>query len=75
MEQAINLRYRGEALGRVDVRVRGVGRPPRGAAVGARERLPVGRIHAPCRCFEGIRRNLSRQRETARVFRLRESRR
>jgi len=27
-----------------DVRVRGGGRPPRGAEVGARERLPVGRV-------------------------------
>jgi hypothetical protein len=36
---------RGESpVGRADVRVRGVGRPPRGAAVGARERLPVGRV-------------------------------
>ena len=28
----------------LDVRVRGLGRPPRGAKVGARERLPVGRV-------------------------------
>ena len=28
----------------VHVRVRGAGRPPRGAEVGARERLPVGRV-------------------------------
>ena len=44
-------------MGREDVRIRGAGRPPRGAEVGARERLPVGRVYAPSRGFEGIRRN------------------
>ena len=64
MEQAINLRYRGEALGRVDVRVRGVGRPPRGAEVGARERLPVEQVDVLVGGVEGIRRILSRRSTT-----------
>ena len=31
-------------MGHVDVRVRGEVRAPRGASVGARERLPVGQV-------------------------------
>ena len=46
------------SLGRGDVRTRGEGRPPRGAEVGARERLPVGQENA-CPCgSEGIPRTL-----------------
>ena len=46
--------------------------PPRGAEVGARERLPVERVDVPTRGFEGIRRNLRCRRETACAFRTRE---
>ena len=62
-------------VGQEDVRGSGGVRPPRCAEVGARERLPVGRVDAPTRGFEGIRRGLSRRRETACALPTREPRR
>ena len=42
--EMLKWRARRMPVGRADVRVGGGGRPPRGAQVGARERLPVDRV-------------------------------